>query len=417
MTTCGLDFGTSNSAIGVVRDSIPTLVPVENTQTLIPTALFFDLETRGRVLFGNAAISAYVEQHDGRLMRAIKSILGSPLVNERTIVGGRAISFLDVIEIFIRHLKARAEDFADREITSVVHGRPVRFIDDDDFADARAETLLESIAKKVGFRDIAFVYEPIAAAFRYESLLTKEETVLVADIGGGTSDFTVIRVGPQRREKLDRKDDILANAGARIGGTDFDAKLSLNKVMPLLGLGTHLRTKGLPVPNSVFFELANWATINFAYGQQNEREVSALVEDAVEHEKLVRLQKIIKRRLGHRLALTVESAKIVLSSNAQVSLDLSFLEDGLLLNATQADFADTLEESTSRLQRLAAHCIHDAGLGSKGVDTIFFTGGSSRIPIVRESVQRAAPWAAPRSGEDMTSVALGLTINGKRRFG
>ena len=110
----------------------------------------------------------------------------------------------EVVEIFVRHLKHKAEAFAGQEITAVVHGRPVRFVDDDDRADARAQAVLEAIARQAGFRDVAFVYEPIAAAHHYEQTVQGEELVLIADIGGGTSDFSVIRVGPQRRERADR---------------------------------------------------------------------------------------------------------------------------------------------------------------------------------------------------------------------
>ena len=200
MIACGLDFGTSNSAIGVARDGTAALAPVEASDTLMPSAVFFDYEVKGRVLFGNEAVSAYVGQTEGRLMRALKSILGSPLIDEETSLGGRKVPLREVVEIFVRHLKHKAEAFAGQEITAVVHGRPVRFVDDDDTADARAQAVLEAIARRVGFRDVAFVYEPIAAAHHYEQTVQGEELALIADIGGGTSDFSVIRVGPQRRD-------------------------------------------------------------------------------------------------------------------------------------------------------------------------------------------------------------------------
>src|SRR5215475_4223967 len=214
MIACGLDFGTSNSAIGVAGENAPALVPLEDGRTLMPSALFFDFESRGplerTVLFGAQAIAAYVGQAEGRLMRALKSILGSPLIDEETSLGKRKLPLRDVVEIFVRHLKQKAEAFAGREITSVVHGRPVRFVDGDDEADARAQNVLESIAKRVGFRDVAFVFEPIAAAHHYEQTVQREELVLIADIGGGTSDFSVIRISPDRRSRADRRDDVLA---------------------------------------------------------------------------------------------------------------------------------------------------------------------------------------------------------------
>src|SRR5215467_4834775 len=140
MQACGLDFGTSNSAIGIVRDNTPILAPVEGDATLIPSAVFFDYETRGRILFGGDAIQTYIGQTEGRLMRALKSILGSPLIDETTALGHKKVALTEVVAIFIRHLKAKAEAFAGTEISAVVHGRPVRFVDDDEMADARAQS-------------------------------------------------------------------------------------------------------------------------------------------------------------------------------------------------------------------------------------------------------------------------------------
>jgi len=265
MIACGLDFGTSNSAIGVTRGNAAAPAPLEDDRTLMPSAVFFDYETKGHVLFGSDAISAYVGQTEGRLMRALKSILGSPLIDEETSLGGRKVPLTGVVELFVRHLKDKAEAFAGQEITSVVHGRPVRFVDDDSRADARAQDVLEAVARRAGFRDVRFVYEPIAAAHHYERTVEAEELVLIADIGGGTSDFSIVRIGPQRRERADRSGDVLASAGVRVGGTDFDAALSLAAVMPLLGLGSGLIEKNLPMPNALYHELATWATINFAY--------------------------------------------------------------------------------------------------------------------------------------------------------
>src|SRR5471032_1375922 len=409
MIACGLDFGTSNSAIGVVRDGTALLAPVEASNTLMPSAVFFDYETKGRVLFGNEAIAAYVGRTEGRLMRALKSILGSPLIDEETSLGGRKVPLTHVVEILVRHLKGKAEAFAGREITRVVHGRPVRFVDDDDKADARAQQVLETIARRAGFRDVAFVYEPIAAAHHYEQTVQSEELALIADIGGGTSDFSVIRVGPQHRERTDRGRDVLATAGVRVGGTDFDTALSLAAVMPLLGLGTRLIEKNLPMPNALYHELAAWPTINFAYTYRNEREVAELVSLACEPEKVARLLSVVRQGLGHRLAFAVEDAKIELSAQERAAVPLTFLETGLAVTTRRADFDRAIGAGTDRLYKAAGDCIKAAGLSAAAIDTIFLTGGSSRVPAVRAAIGRAAPSARLVSGSDLLSVALGLT--------
>ncbi len=417
MTACGLDFGTSNSALGVVRDGVPTLAPVEDGDTLIPSAIFFDFENHGRTLFGRHAIATYIGQHEGRLMRALKTILGSPLIDEATAVGRRRIKLTEVVEMFIRHLKMRGEAFARHEIDSVVHGRPVRFVDGDDAADAKAQSVLEGIAGAVGFKHVAFEYEPIAAAYHYEETVSREEIVLVADIGGGTSDFTVIRIGPQHRGKAERRDDILANGGVRIGGTDFDTLLNLDAVMPLLGLGTQLVAKNLPMPKATYFELATWATINFAYTFKTERETRELLADAREPQKVARLLKTIAKHLGHRIAFAVEDAKIALSDAERIAIALAFLESGLEAPATQHGFERAIGEKTARLTRVASRCVADAGLKPDDIDTIFLTGGSCRVPAVRRAVAEAAPAAKATSGSDLLSVALGLTREAGRKFG
>lgn len=409
MIACGLDFGTSNSAIGVVRDKAAALAPVEESSTLIPSAVFFDSETKGRVLFGNEAISAYVGQTEGRLMRALKTILGSPLIEEETVIGGRKVALADVIETFVRHLKHKAEAFAGREITSVVHGRPVRFVDGDDKADARAQDMLETIARRVGFRDVAFVYEPIAAAHHYEQTVEHEELALIADIGGGTSDFSIVRVGPRQRDRVDRGSDVLANAGVRVGGTDFDTALSLAAVMPNLGLGTQLVEKNLPMPNALYHELATWATINFAYTYKNERALAELVALACEPEKVERLLTLVHHRLGHRLAFAVEDAKITLSAEDRVTILLTFLDANLAAEATRGQLDGAIDARLDRLHATARDCIAVAGLASTAIDTIFLTGGSSRVPAVRAAIARAAPTARLAARSDLLSVALGLT--------
>jgi hypothetical chaperone protein len=409
MIACGLDFGTSNSAIGVARDNAAALAPLEAGNTLIPSAVFFDYETTGRVLFGTDAIAAYVGQTEGRLMRALKSILGSSLIDEKTSLGNRMVPLAEVVGLFVRHLKRKAEEFAGQEITSVVHGRPVRFVDDDDKADARAQEVLEAIARRAGFRDISFVYEPIAAAYHYERTVGTEELVLIADIGGGTSDFSIVRIGPQRRERTDRDRDVLANAGVRVGGTDFDSALNVATVMPLLGLGTHLVEKNLPMPNALYHELATWATINFAYSHKKERELAELLSDAREPEKVGRLLKVVRQRLGHRLAFAVEDAKIALSGTDRAALSLAFVDNGLAALAERVDFERAIEAKTARLYKTASDCIAAAGLSAAAVDTIFLTGGSSRVPAVRAAIARAAPLARMASGSDFLSVALGLT--------
>jgi hypothetical chaperone protein len=213
-----------------------------------------------------------------------------------------------------------------------------------------------------------------------------------------------------------RRDDILANTGARIGGTDFDTRLNLDAVMPLLGLGTQLTTKDLPMPKGIYYELATWATINFAYNHKTEREVRELLAQSCEPDRVGRLLKTIRRHLGHRIAFTVEDAKIALSESETAVLPLDFLEAGLAAEISQGRFNAAIADKGDALTRNAAQCIAKAGIKSDDVQTIFFTGGSSRVPAVRNAIRKAAPDAAVAAGSDFLSVALGLTLEAQRRF-
>src|SRR5690606_38738291 len=223
-------FGTSNSTVGIVKNGTPQLVALEKGQVTLPSAIFYNFEDN-QTYYGRHAISEYMETVDGRLMRALKSVLGTSLINTKTQVKARSMGFTDILGEFIGHLKSHLDHAQGGNVEHVVFGRPVYFVDGNETADQSAQNQLEAIALEQGFKEIAFQFEPIAAALNYEQSVKKEELALIADIGGGTSDFSIIRVSPDRAGVSDRKGDILANTGVHIGGTDFDRLFSLAHVM------------------------------------------------------------------------------------------------------------------------------------------------------------------------------------------
>src|SRR6185437_14284626 len=263
MSICGLDFGTSNTTLGTLNGNLPALAELEADHTTIPSAIFY--EAGGTVVIGRKAIATYVEGTAGRLMRSLKSVLGTSLIEETTLLGRQRIRFRDVIAYYLGAVKRRAEQATGHELHCVVHGRPVHFVDNAPEADRKAEQTLREIAREVGFDQVTFQFEPIAAALDYERQIATEEVALIADIGGGTSDFSIVRLGPERHGKADRAADILANDGVRVGGTDFDRQLSLGVVMPLFGYGSAMKRQGLDVPSSYFQDLATWSNINRMY--------------------------------------------------------------------------------------------------------------------------------------------------------
>jgi hypothetical chaperone protein len=411
---CGVDFGTSNSTVGWSRPGQPALLPLEEGKLTLPSVVFFNADDNA-TYFGRAALDQYLAGYEGRLMRSLKSLLGTSLMDGQTEVDGRALPFRTLLAQFIGELKRRAEQAAGRTFSAAVLGRPVHFIDDDRTADQLAQDTLAEIARSVGFTEIAFQYEPIAAAFDYESQITKEELVLIADIGGGTSDFSLVRLAPQRAALLDRRDDILANGGVHIGGTDFDKYLSLACAMPLLGLGSRLNNNA-EVPSSHYFNLATWHTINLAYTQKTSLQIKELVRDARERHKLERLLHLIEERAGHWLAIKMEEGKIALSSASSVTLDLDRLVPRDTLTIQRDQFDDAVMHLMSKVENAVANLLRDAQVPAEAVDTVFFTGGSSGIRLLREKIAALVPSARRMEGDLFGSIGAGLALDASRRF-
>ena len=412
---CGVDFGTSNSTVGWSRPGQAALLSLEGGKPTLPSAIFFDAE-EDSVHFGRAALAAYLEGGEGRLMRSLKSLLGSPLIDGQTEVLGRALRYRDLLAQFIGALKQRAEQAAGRNFTQAVFGRPVFFVDEDAAADKLAERTLEEIARGAGFTDIAFQFEPIAAAFTYESTLEREELVLIADIGGGTSDFSLVRLSPARASRIDRRDDVLANAGVHIGGTDFDKYLSLAGVMPWFGLGSRMKNN-TEMPSSYYFNLATWHTINLAYTRHAENQLRDIYRDAVERDRLDRLLDLIEQRAGHWLAYQVEQGKIALSDagNAQLHLDRLRQPLDIMLERTLFDAAIT--PLVGKIESAVLGLLQDAGVAQDAVDTVFFTGGSSGVPLLRQQIAQLLPAARRVEGDVFGSIGAGLALDAARRFG
>jgi hypothetical chaperone protein len=417
---CGLDFGTSNSTVAVARGQGVALAPLEGDSPTLPSAIFFDFAD-GSAVFGRAAIDAYVEGVEGRLMRSLKSVLGSALMDETTRIKAKTYGFKDIIGLIVARLKAAADSAAGGEVTQVVLGRPVHFVDDNPAADRRAQEALEEIARAQGFRDIAFQYEPIAAALAYEQNVRKEQYALIADIGGGTSDFSVVRVSPEGRRRSDRAGDILANKGVHIGGTDIDRLFSLKSVMPILGLGSDMRLpfsdKAIPVPNGYFVDLATWHRINLLYTPKIARDLQELERHALAPGKIARLAEVIESRRGHSIAIAVEQAKIALSSADRATIDLAGADLGDRVETTAKTLNDTVAEQLGSLSRTLAETLDASGLAGERIGAVFLTGGSTAIPAVRAAVTGLTPKAKVVEGDMFGAVGLGLGLDAARKFG
>ena len=420
---CAIDFGTSNSAIALpVPGGGVQLVELEPGQRTMPTAVFYAVEglaahEEPQRHYGRAAVAAYVEGIEGRLMRSMKSILGSTLATQATDVGGgRSVRYLDVVGGYLRHLKTLAERQSGQPLTRVVLGRPVFFVDDDPERDAAAQAALTQAAREVGFAEISFQYEPIAAALDYETTVDREQIVLVADIGGGTSDFSLVRVGPQQRLRIDRRADILGNHGVHIAGTDFDRHIELLRILPVCGYRT-LGPTGREVPSRAYFDLATWHLINTVYAPARVAELARMKTFYSDLRQHARLMAVVQQHLGHALIARAEAAKIAVAEGGSARIDLSLLEPGLALTMNEPEAVAAIDADLDRIAGAADETLAQAGLARDQVDALYFTGGSTGLKPLAERIAARLPAARVMRGDRFASVAQGLGVHARRVFG
>ncbi|WP_347311596.1 Hsp70 family protein [Defluviimonas sp. SAOS-178_SWC] len=399
----GVDFGTSNTAAAILRDGAARIVPLEAGNETLPTAVFLDYAAR-RTVFGSAAVRAMIDGQDGRFMRALKSILGTPLAREKRQFLNRRLTLLEIVTEFLGEIRDRAEAATGAEIRRVVAGRPVRFHSADPARNTQAEADLRGCYAAAGFEEIRFVNEPEAAA---RAAGPGRDIGLIVDIGGGTSDFTLF-------ERLDEPMHILASHGIRLGGTDFDKALSLEKVMPLLGLGGELCNEIGPgrhdVPRALFHDLASWEKIAFLYGPATLRNTQAMARLAVEPRRLNRLVRVIENEIGHDVAFAVEAAKIGANGAAEAGIDLALVEPGLRPVLTGTELLSALHPSARAIRTAIDETLTLAGIGGDAVGRVIFVGGSSLLSVVEAEVRAALPGAAAERSDVFTAVVRGLAL-------
>ncbi|WP_336067074.1 Hsp70 family protein [Nitratireductor rhodophyticola] len=412
----GIDFGTSNSTVGFMENGAPRLIALEAGGVTMPSAVFFSFED-DRTYFGRGAVSRYTENVEGRLLRALKSVLGSSLIHEKTRIKAHSIAFSDIIGSFLHFLKDNLENHLGGPVDNIVLGRPVQFVDDNPEADRRAQDELEKAAQRRGFAHIEFQFEPIAAALDYEQQVDREELALIVDIGGGTSDFSIVRVSSDRAKQADRKDDILANHGVHIGGTDFDRLLSLARLMPEFGYRTQTKDGKRFLPAGYFNDLATWQRIHMLYTNRSMTDLKQIRYEAARPELVERMIDVVANRQGHAAVGAVERAKIALTDETEGAINLRLTDETLDLPVTRDQLNDAISATVDRVQKAVTETLVHAGIASEQITALFLTGGSSAIPLLRENVLRMLPAASVVEGDMFGSVGRGLALDAGRRFG
>lgn len=403
-TTLAIDFGTSNSATAILVDGAVRRLQMEAGADTLPTAVFLPSDN-SQMLIGRAAEAALVAGEDGRYMRALKSVLGTSLFHEPRQIAGKRIRLSEIVTALLAQVKTRAESEAGHPFPHVLSGRPVHFHSGNPARDAQAETDLRACYEAAGFDEVAFLFEPEAAALATQDN-SHDETRLIVDIGGGTSDFSVVRVQAGKTE-------VIASHGIRLGGTDFDQAVSMAYAMPLLGLGGALRrTLGdglLPVPKAIFADLASWPMIPFVYTPETSRAVADLLRHAVDPRAIGRLAAVVEHRLGHDLAFAVERGKIAANSGMpRAQIDMGMIEPDLSapltpgrLNAALAPWRDTLRGAI--YETLCLTQTPPAQIGA-----VVLVGGSSLMTLIEDEARAVCPSARLIRSDAFTAVVDGL---------
>ncbi|GHC63664.1 Hsp70 family protein [Neogemmobacter tilapiae] len=405
MHRLAIDFGTSNSAAALAHEGGIYRIPIEGHADTLPTAVFFPVEG-GPMRIGAAATASLIAGDEGRYMRALKSVLGLPLLHEKRFIGGRRQSLADIVAAFLAALRERAELHTGLVLRQALSGRPVHFHTADPAKDAQAEADLRACYHAAGFEDVRFLAEPEAAALA--SHQPGRTLGLIVDIGGGTSDFSLFQSQGGHPE-------ILASHGIRLGGTDFDQAVSMTHAMPLLGLEGQLRrqlgTEVLPVPRAPYLELATWAKIPFLYNPETRRMAADMLKVAIDPRAIGRFCKVLDHELGHSLAFAVERGKIEANGEVPVGrIDMANIESELFVAVTAESLDAALARHRAALREAAHETLALADRAPHEVGEVILVGGSSLMRLVRDEIQQQFPRAQLRSADAFTAVVDGLAL-------
>ena len=438
----GFDYGTANCSVAVMRDGQPHLLKMENNSTLLPSMLCAptreavsewlyrhhdvpttDAETQAllsramrynrdedidvsanSVQFGLASLAQYIDDpEEVYFVKSPKSFLGASGLKPQQVA-----LFEDLVCAMMLHIRNQAQHQLPEAITQAVIGRPINFqgLGGDD-ANAQAQGILERAAKRAGFQDVVFQYEPVAAGLDFEATLQEEKRVLVVDIGGGTTDCSLLLMGPQWHQRADRENSLLGHSGCRVGGNDLDIALAFKHLMPLLGMGGETE-KGIALPILPWW---NAVAINDVpaqsdfYSSANGRLLNDLVRDAKEADKVALLLKVWRERLSYRLVRSAEESKIALSDQTIVTAAIPFISDTLATDISQHGLEAALNQPLARILEQVKLALDNA---QEKPDVIYLTGGSARSPLIKKALAQQLPGIPIAGGDDFGSVTAGL---------
>jgi hypothetical chaperone protein len=441
----GFDYGTSNCAVAVMENGQPKILSLGKHGRYISSTLYApsrdiithwlcqqlgdeqqmlfkqqralplqkgqnalrELKLDGispELSFGQTALDLYLDDpEEGYYIKSPKSFLGAS-----GLVDSQIHLFEDIVAAMMSNIKTLAEQNQQKEISQTVIGRPINFQGlKGEESNRQAIAILTNAAKRVGYKDIEFQYEPVAAGFEYEASLTTETKVLVVDIGGGTTDCSMLLMGPLFKNSSSREQHLLAHTGVRIGGNDFDIQLALKGIMPSLGMNDFLKT-GKPMPVNCFNQAVAINNINEQtefYSQKNYRYLQELQRDAKQGEVFSRLLKVHQQKLSHRLVNGAEQAKIALTDQDAKQICLRDLADNLQVTVDRALMLNASAAQLKQISLLMKECVTQANCQP---DVIFVTGGTAKSPVLNQFLRAQMPNTPLIVGDHFGSVTVGL---------
>jgi len=410
----GIDFGTSNSALAILDVKTNEVVKIFTT----PSLLFFpELKSATEettYLVGKAAVEGYVSSRmKGRFMKSIKKVLPNKIF-QSTRIGNKNYTAEELVSLIILHLKRQADDFLGMDIKTAVMGRPVVF-DEDASKDAIAQTRLGKAAKLAGLETIFFQLEPIGAAFSYERQLTKPELVLVGDFGGGTSDFTLMRLNPAATAHANRKEDMIAQGGIYIGGDNFDSAIMWERGTPHFGRGLTYQSipnKWLEIPISFFLNICSWEKLNFFDSVKIKNDIKNYYNWSGKKPQLQNLMTLIEHNLGYTIFKIIENVKMELSSAE--SSTFAFHQENIDFEEVISveNFEKSIIKSDlDKIENYVSNFLAKLSYSEAKIDSVFMTGGTSLVKPLQNRFAQHFGAEKLKSGDNFNSVAIGLAYS------
>jgi len=411
----GIDFGTTNSALAIYDEDSKEI----HSTIIIPSLIYFyhqlDATNEKNYVVGEEAIAAYLKDGmRGRFIKSIKQILSRSSFIE-TRIHNKRYNAADLVSLILKELKQRADELIGQDCQKAIIGRPVFFDDDNVQKDTLAQTRLNKAAAIAGFTDVRFQFEPIGAAFAYEKSLTKKEKVLVADLGGGTTDFTYLILDPAKVGSADRKNDMIATGGIYVGGDSFDSAFMWEKGTPYFGkYTTYEATPGkvLTVPKSLFANICTWEQMNFFNGPRIKKDIEDYYYYSGKDSKFKNLITLVDHNLGYSVFQAIEKTKIELSSKQQSIFKYHKMDIVIDEEVSRAAYDQIIKKDVDRIEAYLTHFMEQYHIDASDIDSLFLTGGTSMVGSIQQLFKSRFPHITLNSGDNFKSVAKGLAYSG-----